>query len=241
MRYEAAIFDLFGTLTDEASETFPALLQREGVLGPLTGGRGDTFARLWEHRDARRMRTLGILDNSAAAIRSICAQMQCEPLDAVVERAVELRVEYCRDSLIERPGTLETLAAIRNKGVKIGLMTTCCNETASLWPQAELSAYVDEALFSCQVGLAKPHARFYELVCERLDVSPRRCLYVGDGHCKELTGAVAAGMDAALIVPPTAPASLVDRPEVRQWSGTRIESVDEVLDLLVNGTALNVA
>jgi putative hydrolase of the HAD superfamily len=66
------------------------------------------------------------------------------------------------------------------------------------------------------------------MVCDRLKVAPDRCLYVGDGGSKELTGAAESGMDVVLI---RASYDTVNG-DREEWQGTRISELKQVLDLV---------
>ena len=98
-----------------------------------------------------------------------------------------------------------------------------------MWSEASFAPLIDEAILSCSVGLTKPDPRTYQLVCQRLDVSPQRCLYVGDGGSRELTGATAMGMRAVLIRAPYDDSVGGYREE---WPGQRISTLSEVPLLL---------
>ena len=58
-----------------------------------------------------------------------------------------------------------------------------------------LDAEVDHVFASCELGVAKPDPRVFELVCERLGAAPADCLFVDDtpGH---VAAAAAAGLRA---------------------------------------------
>lgn len=45
-----------------------------------------------------------------------------------------------------------------------------------------------------EVGLLKPEPEIYELACDRLEIHPRRAVFVGDGGSNELRGAADAGI-----------------------------------------------
>ena len=71
----------------------------------------------------------------------------------------------------------------------------------------------------------------YELACERLNVNPQDCLYVGDGGSQELTGALAVGMNPVLLKASSEREDLY-RPGAEEWGGTTISNLAEVLRLV---------
>ena len=143
--------------------------------------------------------------------------------------AAEIRYACLRRALERpRPGAVETLATLREAGYRTGLVSNCGEETARLWWTTALAPLVDAAVLSWEVGLAKPDQRIYALVARRMDVTPERCLFVGDGGSRELSGAVRAGMAAACM---RAPHDLEDRGR-EPWEGPRIAAIPEVLGLI---------
>lgn len=88
----------------------------------------------------------------------------------------------------------------------------------------------DAAVFSCRVGVKKPERRICEIACERLQVKPEECLYVGDGGSEELTGAAAMGMTSILIKAQDVEGALGHRSEAKIWKGPAITSLGEILE-----------
>jgi len=232
MKYDAVIFDLFGTLVDNVRGNFAAFLRDHGVLAELAGDRGEELARLWGSEDAFRLRMTGAHPTGEDSIRYICGQMGIQPRPPVLRRVQELRMDYTRKALVPRLDAPEMLERIRGAGLKVGLMSVCSGEEARVWTEISLARLVDQALFSCEVGLMKPDPRFYQLICDRLSVRTDRCLYVGDGAGDELTGAEAVGMDAVLICAPHEEAIVMAREEARNWAGPQISTLTEVVDLV---------
>ena len=99
-----------------------------------------------------------------------------------------------REHCSPRSTVLDTLAKLQSTGVKTGLISDCGSEVPDIWPGLALAPLMDATVFSCCVGVTKPDPSMYRLACERLGVDASRCLYVGDGGSRELTGARAMGM-----------------------------------------------
>ena len=209
------IFDLWDTLVDYPADDWDAL---QPQLAECVGIEPRKFTELW--RSAYNARQVGPL---AASI---------EPLGfdpTGVERLLELRREWTRRVLVPRVGAVATLRELRERGYRVGLISVCSEEVPELWDETELAPLVEEPVFSCSVGIAKPDARIYELACERLGVEPSDALFVGDGANDELAGAERAGLRAVLILRPDQ-----DEPfweEARGWQ-PRITALPQVLELL---------
>ncbi|MFI6240223.1 HAD family hydrolase [Micromonospora sp. NPDC050795] len=86
------------------------------------------------------------------------------------------------------------LDVLRDGGHPLALISNATSETAEAWPQSSLARRLDVAVFSCEVGLAKPDPAIYRIAAERLGVAPSECVFVGDGADGELAGAAAVGM-----------------------------------------------
>ena len=125
-----------------------------------------------------------------------------------------------------------TLAALRERGFRIGVISDCSEEVVAAWPATPLAPLVHEAVLSAAVHLKKPDPRVYKLACERLGVAPERCLFVGDGGSRELTGASAVGMDAVLIRVPDDAGDDAFRRDAEEWAGARVAALREVLELV---------
>jgi putative hydrolase of the HAD superfamily len=233
MKYDAVIFDLFGTLVDNLRDG--PYEQSIRQTGAAAGAEPEEFLRRWTDRRLTLRRTAGLFGTQAACIEHICREMGLAPADEDVRRAARVRSEFTRGCLLPRADAAETLRALRAAGLKLGLMSVCGPDTPKHWPGTPLAELFDEALFSPSVGLNKPDPQFYALACERLGVRPQRCLYVGDGASDELTGARRAGMAPVLICTPEEEQIVLARRDARRFADRRIASVREVLALVGNG------
>ena len=206
----AVAFDLWGTLVDASAEEFRRLRQR---VAKRAGIEEERFETLWA--ETYRARETGAIRPALLAVKI--------PEEAVDE-ILGWRREVIRNALVPAEGALELLAEVRRRGLRTGLITMCTQEVSELWPETALAPLIDETVFSCEVGLAKPDPEIYELACERLGVEPREALFVGDGANDELSGAERVGMRAVLL----------DGTSVhgRDWGGERVGSLLDVLPVI---------
>jgi len=229
MKYDAVIFDLFGTLVDNTE--FLDLSRSEynrtlsNVAAALSIPEPDLL-RLWS--ETVHERDAGLFPSMEKYFRHICREIGVKADARQIANAVELRLEYLRSVLTPRNHTVETLTELKASGYRLGLISDCSSEVPLLWPETPFAASLDGAIFSCEVKLTKPDPRIYRMVCDSLKVAPGKCLYVGDGGSGELTGAVEFGMDPVLI---RAPYDTVNGHR-EDWEGTRISELKQVLDLV---------
>jgi putative hydrolase of the HAD superfamily len=216
VKYRAVIFDLWATLVpwdqEGANRFYDAMAQAAGVEEAR-------FREAW--LSGRKSREVGPI---ADHLRGLFDELGAAPdLDEILA----MRREWTKRSLQPRPDALDTLAELRRRGHRLGLISVCSQDVPHVWDETPLAGALDELVFSCDVGLSKPDPRIYEIACERLDVEPAECLFVGDGANDELPGAERAAMTALQLRAPGEPLT----PEGETWSGASIEHLSEVLDL----------
>ena len=88
---------------------------------------------------------------------------------------------------------------LRDRGLKLGLISNWDSRLARLMDGMGLSALLDTIVSSAEVGLHKPDPRIFELACVRLGVDPSEAAHVGDHHYADIVGAKAVGMLPVLI------------------------------------------
>ncbi|NIT36121.1 MAG: HAD-IA family hydrolase [candidate division Zixibacteria bacterium] len=227
MKYDAVIFDLFGTLVDIFSlEEYRVFLNDLcAVLGVAPAG----YIKLWdETADERALGRVPV----AEQMGTLCRELGVAVSTAQLERAVEVRVDFVRGALEPRADAVETLTRLKAAGHKIGVISDCSEEVVRAWPDTPLAPLVDEAVLSAAVGMRKPDPRVYYLACERLGVAPAKCLYVGDGGSRELSGAAAVGMEAVLIRAPEDQGDDAFRRDAEEWEGAKVSALKEILTLV---------
>jgi putative hydrolase of the HAD superfamily len=226
---EAAIFDLYGTLVPEFGRT--AFFESVRAMAERLGGDLATFEQEWT-RTAVLRQTGGYPDGMIGNVRAICEALGIEADDAAIAYALEPRGAMYRRWFHPRPGAVETLSELKQRGYAIGLISMCAPDTPALWDASALASFVDVAVFSSECGLRKPDAAIYLACTDALGVDPWRSVYVGDGSYRELTGAEAVGMTAFLVADPDADPADRLIPDADEWHERRIADLRELLELL---------
>jgi putative hydrolase of the HAD superfamily len=227
MKYQAVIFDLFGTLIDNFSlQEYRDLL---GEMADILGAPREGFIDLWVETFNARM--IGTFSTVAANIKHICQALGVHPKDEALAVTADLRLEMTRRGLQPRPGAVELLESLKTSGYKIGLISDCSSEVPLLWDKTPFAPLMEAAVFSCELKIKKPDPRIYLFACEQLGVKPEDCLYIGDGSSRELTGAQGVGMSPVRILMPH---ELSDsyRVDTEDWPGPVISSFQEIPALL---------
>ena len=112
-------------------------------------------------------------------------------------RVVSRRIAVQADCFLHlHPQILPMLRALKEKGMKIGLITNCFSEEAMLIRESQLFSFFDAPCLSWEEGIRKPDPAIYRICLEKLGISPENCLYAGDGGSRELETARELGMQA---------------------------------------------
>jgi putative hydrolase of the HAD superfamily len=208
----AVIFDLWNTIAEWPHERWaevrPRVAERFG-LSP------EEFDSRWYGELARMRETRPFAD--------VLAVFDVTPEAA--EDVVSMRREVTRQGLVPVPGAVETLTALRDRGLKTGLITVCSEDVALLWPETEFHGLFDVEVFSATCGLRKPDPRIYRLALDQLGVEAEEAMFVGDGANDELAGAERVGMAAVGVESPGGELS-------DDWGGQRIRALPELLELV---------
>ena len=215
MKYRAVIFDLWQTLVPwdvmAANQFYDKMADAAGI-------EQERFREAWLSN--RRSREIGPIEDH---LRELFTGLGAEP---DLGEILAMRLDWTKRSLQPRPDALETLAELRRRGHRLGLITVCSEDVPNVWPETPFAGLFDATVFSCSEGVAKPDPRIYEIACERLGVEPSECLFVGDGANDELPGAERAGMTALQLRAPGEPLT----PDGEAWMGPSIERLTDVLD-----------
>jgi putative hydrolase of the HAD superfamily len=230
-KYEAVIFDFFGTLVP--SYTVNAYQQNLSAMAEELSIPSDFFIEKW--LGTFRERAIGKIPDVHSNIDTICNEFGVSPRTEQVETAIEIRLGYAKENIRPKKGAINILAQIKSLGVKLGLITDCAFELPELWDKTEFAPCFDVALFSCMEGIKKPDPAIYKKASVLLEVVPEKCLYVGDGGSNELTGARNVGMTPVLIFDKSEQGNPdTHRIDGEKWHGTVVYSFREVIGLLRN-------
>jgi len=227
MKFKTVIFDLFGTLVDDFVSSVGQMHQEMATALALPY---EQFIRLWGQ--TAKLRIIGAFDTVEANIKYVCDTMNVHPGAEQISNAVEIRMKYIRQALQPRPDAVTTLRQLKEQSYKIGLLSNCSIEIPILWPETTFANLVKSPVFSSREHLKKPDPRIYHLACERLGATPENCLYIADGEDHELAAAAKVGLHPVLIRTSVQKTSGGSHQEAREWQGTTIAGLAEVLNLV---------
>ncbi|MEW2068859.1 HAD family hydrolase [Streptomyces sp. NPDC007346] len=202
----AVVFDFYGTLV-RMVEPLPAdhrgVFARRGLAaqGELWGdqwsvgpGEGEEHAAhsadeaaytAWERgRLRRRARDCGVPE---------------EALDELVDE-LDRAMKAIRLELF--PDVSDVLAALRNRGLLVGVCSNWFWNLEECVEEAGLSGMVDVVVGSARAGARKPHPLIYRELLSRCALPPQQVLFVGDMWVPDVLGPLGAGMRAVHVYRP---------------------------------------
>ena len=186
----AVLLDVFGTLVHFGIKRRPFVTlmrnlerDREGLL-----------------RARRRLMT-----SPFPSLRAAAEFLDQEPAEADI-RAAERELEEHLASCHLAEGALPLLRQLRAEGFALALISNLASAYVPVLRRLGIRQLVDEAAYSCEVGMVKPDPAIYRLVLENLGVAPQDATMVGNSIRADVLGAKAAGLSAVWITENNDPA-----------------------------------
>lgn len=230
LRYTGVLFDLFGTLVPpfrmrEHQEVMSACAAHLGIDA-------DTCYRGWA--ETFRARICGGFPSIAANLEAVGQGAGRQPGPESILRAERQYHDFTREGLTPVEGALDTLAWLKSRGLRLGLVTNCAPDVPLLWPETAFQGYFEYCAFSCDVGMAKPEPGIYHCAIRALELKATETLFVGDGSDRELSGAIECGLHAVLLKADLSNTYDARRHDVASWHGPAINTIAGIRDILTN-------
>ena len=117
MRFDAVIFDLYGTLVDSVDAPGPKLsayVRTAETIASALGAPPEPFVELWNSTFADRM--TGAHPSLEAYVAALCRALDVVPRPEQLAEAVRIRLDMFRAQLVPRHDAVETLRNLRAMG-----------------------------------------------------------------------------------------------------------------------------
>jgi HAD superfamily hydrolase (TIGR01549 family) len=188
---KAVFFDLYETLITEWNGNQKKAVYSTDELGLDP----KVFKAEWDSR--RELRMNGTFLDHQSVIRDILNTHEISIDPDSIEKVHQKRVWAKKIPFQEvKPEVIELLQTLKEKGMKLGLISNCAPEEVSSWSTSKLADYFDAVVFSYEEKVGKPNPEIYYIACKKLGVTPEESIFVGDGGSNELVGATEAGLKA---------------------------------------------
>jgi putative hydrolase of the HAD superfamily len=230
---EAVVFDWGGTLSAFADVDMQDMWRL--AAEHLAPDRADELCARLVAVEAASWERIPV-DQRSTTLSSLLAEASdavgLDVAEALLEEAALHHLDSWTPHIRHEADALPTLAALKDRGLRIGLLSN------THWPRAfhehflerdGLAAFVDVRCYTSELARTKPHPEAFAAVLGGLGAEPAATVFVGDRPYDDVFGAKAAGMRAVLrrnaLVPAydVEPDAVIDRlaelvPIVEAWS-----------------------
>ncbi|MDO8733107.1 MAG: HAD family hydrolase [Actinomycetota bacterium] len=196
------IFDVHSTLIDQGDsrEWLDIALTKSGLILTATAYAelAKFLDRVWEN--ARVLDPTSERDLSAQAHKRVFHELliQGPRIDDQLGSAL---YEVILDTWHAYTDAAPTLAALKELGVRIGMLSNAALALHTVLDREGLSSYADAVVLSCEIGVVKPELASFAAVLDALGSTAAESLMVGDsGH--DDVGGTGLGM-RTLVLPRT--------------------------------------
>ncbi|MEO8286878.1 MAG: HAD family hydrolase [Chloroflexota bacterium] len=244
---KGVLFDLGSTLQEFRHENW-ATLDRElsGDLYAYIAERGhaDKLPPLDEFIEIMHTGTRSRWDEARETMRGRPLLDLLQPLFDK-QSITGLRPEEClrpwygrsRDNIYIEPDVQPTLEALRDMGLKLGLVSNTAWPAAAHDPDLEHFGIIELLpcrVYSCEFGWEKPAPQIFRAALDCLDLQPEEVAFVGDFLRYDIKGAQAVGMKGIWKQVPSRPSDVDDHTIVPDATIVRIGELPQVLQRLYN-------
>jgi HAD superfamily hydrolase (TIGR01509 family) len=170
---QACLVDVYETLLD------PRWPERVGELAAFIGVDTDAWLAEWSKTHADRDRgKISVANAFTGALRG-CG---IEPTPALVDAVLRKDAELMRSHERLYPDSVPFLHELRDRGLRIALVSNCADTTRPLLTDLGVLPLVDAVILSCEVGSMKPSPDIYVTALEDLGVAAADAVFIDDQH-----------------------------------------------------------
>jgi len=208
---KAVFFDFWGTLVENG--TYSPLKQSYKILRVRL-----PFSQFVEQFE--RVLMTKQYDDQASAFVEVCKSFNVNPIPIVIDRLIGV---WNKNRLLSSiyPDTIETLKALKDKKIKIALISNAPqNNVEPVLERFAMNDLFDGIFISHEQGKLKTEGLF-EAALKKLKVKKENVIAVGDSIETDIKGAEAAGIKGYLL----------DRRNTREFEN-KIVSLKEILKLV---------
>lgn len=183
------VFDLDNTLIDRQRAFTEMLKDRIQLTLPADK----------KHLKEQAIQDILMWDDNGTVSRSVSFKKYCDKYEVTCMTSEELStywttisgsVVYLFDDVIE------VIAYLKDK-YRLAILTngSPVSQRRKLESTGILNLF-ELSVVSGEVGIDKPDPRIFDVMCDRLNVKPEECLYIGDNYVNDVLGARNAGWNA---------------------------------------------
>ncbi|MCS5497000.1 HAD family phosphatase [Cnuibacter physcomitrellae] len=214
----AVLWDMDGTIVD----TEPYWMSVQGEMVKSHGG-------VWTAEAAKTLIGQG-MDHSARLLQEFGVDL---PQEEIIQAATDGVIDHIRSEVPWRPGAVELLRELRDRGVRTALVTMSIGRMAREVADSIPFEAFDLVVSGDEVEHSKPHPEPYLAAARALGVDAADCVAIEDSVAG-VTSAVAAG---AATVGVQHMLNLDDTGATAIWTTLAGRTVDDLADVLAEHRA----
>ena len=205
MKYTDLVFDLYGTLVDIHTEESDGVWDKCALYFSFYGAHytGEELKTAFRAAVTRREAQAGQSYECFPDIPFELVMAELFEAKGVTENASQLGINAAQlfricsiEYLRLYPHVLEALAALREKGYRLWLLSNAQRVfTAYELRSLGLGDQLDGVYISSDYGCRKPDTRFYNALLTEQKLDAASCLMIGNDRETDIAGAKKAGMD----------------------------------------------
>lgn len=176
---KAVIFDMYETLITH----FETPLYFGSEMSKDMGIEEEIFIPQWRATEDSRTKGKYTTDEVVEKLLKENGRYEESILKLVMDKRIATK-EDCFNHLNAQ--IIPMLDELKNKGIKVALISNCFSEEAKVIRKSVLFPYFDVVMLSCEQGMRKPDEAIYLKCLKELELNADECLYVGDGGGNEL-------------------------------------------------------
>ena len=205
MYYKNLVFDLYGTLVDIHTEEDDTVWEKTALFYRFYGAdyTGEQLHAACDALVAAQKAQAGQAYECYPEVQietvftALFEAKGVQPAQPLGKQAAQLFRILSIEYIQLYPYVLEALAALRDEGRKLWLLTNA----QRVFTEYEIRALGLEDAFdgiyiSSDSGVSKPNVQFFRQLLDEQNLDPFTCLMIGNDRSTDVAGARAAGMDA---------------------------------------------
>ena len=152
MRYQAAIFDLFGTLAHSFTRR-----EYDQVNAQMAAELRVPYPEFWRLMgETYQDSCLGRYSSYEDLVSDVCSRAGVQVNLTQITQAASFHYEYIANAIVPEPEVLEALDRLKQRGMRLALISDCGPSVPLLFPQSPLArvfaARGDRKLYSAAFG-----------------------------------------------------------------------------------------
>jgi putative hydrolase of the HAD superfamily len=191
---KAVLFDLYNTLAYIPHKDYKSAKKR---MSEIAGVPERIFVELW--RQYSRLSNRGDIITIEERVALVLRDLGVTPTRKLVGQIAKVEYELQENKINLGKYTVQVLIKLRKKGLKCGLVSNTGSFAYSIPNRLNINSLLDTVIFSFSARSLKPGRLIFNEACSELSVTPKECIYVGDGDDMEIEAAYQLGMYSILL------------------------------------------